>query len=242
MTWHCYTHDVDVPARFECPECRADEAADHCRRTLEQQEEGHRDAERQHEEMQRSLSESEYRRANPGDYECPHCKYKSLKSQASRCPLCHGEIGRDYWGVVAARELADAERTLAAAQAAAERQKAVAAAEAAELIRTAPERAAAAERAALAAANAAAERQRMEQGARNKASVQYAFEGGASSGLFGLLLGAIIGFGKGCVNYVPSHGSLSEPFVYIPETALTVCIIGAVFGIVVGVIVGQNKK
>lgn len=70
-------------------------------------------------EMKESLSAIAYRRTNPGDYDCPHCKYKSLKSQASRCPLCHGEIRTEYWNVVAARERAEAERQLAGAQAAA---------------------------------------------------------------------------------------------------------------------------
>ena len=106
MTWHCYTHDVDVPARTECPECRADEAAEHRRRSLEQQEEAQWEAETQHFELQRSLSENAYKRANPGDYECPHCKYISLKRGASRCPLCHGEVGSEFWQDLRNRETA----------------------------------------------------------------------------------------------------------------------------------------
>lgn len=40
---------------------------------------------------------SEWGRANPGDHQCPHCKYISLKNEASRYPLCHSEIRSDYW-------------------------------------------------------------------------------------------------------------------------------------------------
>lgn len=49
-----------------------------------------------------AMRESDYRRANPGEYACPHCQYISLKSGASRCPLCHGEVGRRYWDDVRA--------------------------------------------------------------------------------------------------------------------------------------------
>jgi hypothetical protein len=42
-------------------------------------------------------SYSTYKSANPGDHKCPHCLYFSLKAGASRCPLCHGQVGNDYW-------------------------------------------------------------------------------------------------------------------------------------------------
>lgn len=167
--------------------------------------------------------ESDHRRANPGDYACPHCKYISLNYDAARCPLCRGEIGGAYWNDVRAEEKAAAERRRAQEEEAA-----------AEWIRTAPQRAAA-------EAEALVIRQRIEQAAKNKATVGYAFGGGAYAGLVGLLLGAIIGFGKGCVNWTHSQRSLSEPFIYIPETALIVCIVGASIGFVVGAIIGQNK-
>ena len=93
------------------------------------------------------MRESDYRRANPGDDACPHCNYISLKRAASRCPLCHGEIGGDYWNAIQFEEKADAER-----------KRAVEAIAVAEWIRTAPEREAAARAAALAAASAAEEK------------------------------------------------------------------------------------
>lgn len=102
---------------------------------LEQEEEAHLDAERRHlesvdaehkrhRELLQLREEETYKRQNPGEYECPHCKYKSLRSEASRCPLCQGAVGSEYWSVVRAREKADGERNLAAAEAAAERRKA----------------------------------------------------------------------------------------------------------------------
>ncbi|MBE0618638.1 MAG: hypothetical protein IH608_12055 [Proteobacteria bacterium] len=50
---------------------------------------------------------AEHHRANPGDFECPHCRYVTLKREASRCPMCHGEVSRGYWEDVRAKELAD---------------------------------------------------------------------------------------------------------------------------------------
>src|SRR4030095_3179217 len=32
-----------------------------------------------------------------GDYVCPHCRYKTLRRGASRCPECHGAPGMDFW-------------------------------------------------------------------------------------------------------------------------------------------------
>jgi len=64
----------------------------------------------------RAIRDSDYKRANPGDYECPHCRFISLKSGASRCPLCHGEVQGDYWGRVRAAEKIRADRERAIQQ------------------------------------------------------------------------------------------------------------------------------
>jgi ssDNA-binding Zn-finger/Zn-ribbon topoisomerase 1 len=34
---------------------------------------------------------------NPGDHECPHCRYRTLRLDASRCPKCHSTISPDHW-------------------------------------------------------------------------------------------------------------------------------------------------
>jgi hypothetical protein len=54
----------------------------------------------------RSLANTEYRATNPGEYECPHCRYVSLRREAPRCPLCHGSVHADYWSRVRAAEAA----------------------------------------------------------------------------------------------------------------------------------------
>lgn len=89
------------------------------------------------EELRNAVSQAAYTSVNPGDYDCPHCKYRSLKAAASRCPLCHGEVSTDYWNDVRAKEEI-------AAHAFAEREKATKAEAAAEHLRMAPVRAAAA--------------------------------------------------------------------------------------------------
>ena len=70
------------------------------------------------------------------------------------------------------------------------------------------------------------------------------------SGVAGLFLGGFIGFCKGCQRYgeipigstVDGHDNLVVPFMYIPENALTVAIIGGVLGICIGLMRRQNKK
>ncbi|HXU36508.1 MAG TPA: hypothetical protein VN937_09105 [Blastocatellia bacterium] len=115
---YCHIHgSFDDYFKSGCPTCRAAEER----------------AATNQEDLRYAISEAARSTANPGDYECPHCLYLSLKKDASRCPLCHGEVRSGYWDVVRVREKADEERRAAALEAAAEEQ-----------IRTAPERAAAA--------------------------------------------------------------------------------------------------
>jgi len=95
---------------------------------MEEQRDLLNSTEEQREKAVDALHNSDYRRANPGDYKCPHCKYITLKYEASRCPLCHGEIESYYWYTIRAAE----KEKEAAAKAAAEEWK-----------RTAPEREAA---------------------------------------------------------------------------------------------------
>ncbi|HEX3186950.1 MAG TPA: hypothetical protein VHQ94_19285 [Pyrinomonadaceae bacterium] len=96
---YCGNHGIDYAGSL-CPRC---------------------DAEQRHRELLNATASgladtvvamraSDYRRANPGEYECPHCKYIALKSDATRCPLCRGEIDGGYWKEVRIRERAEAER------------------------------------------------------------------------------------------------------------------------------------
>ena len=50
--------------------------------------------------------------ADPGNFECPYCKYVSLRLNASRCPRCSGEIGDDFWKTWRANWKAEAKRLL----------------------------------------------------------------------------------------------------------------------------------
>jgi hypothetical protein len=101
------------------------------------------------EDTARAIRESDYRRANPGNYECPLCLYVSLRRGASRCPTCQGDVPSDHWAGVFAAEKARADQ-----------KQARKAAEAAEWARNAPVRAAAA---------AAAAKEAEERSARNAA-------------------------------------------------------------------------
>lgn len=42
-----------------------------------------------------------------GDYFCPHCRYKTLRRGASRCPECHGDPGSAFWERVDTAEMAE---------------------------------------------------------------------------------------------------------------------------------------
>jgi uncharacterized protein YcfJ len=197
------------------------------------------DAARDRDEMKKSLSEIARTMTNLGDYACPYCMQTSLKTGASRCPLCRGEIGGDYWNAVRARQKADAERQVAAAQAAAERQrvyderqKALAEAAAAEWKRTAPEREAA-------AARAAAEAKQLR---RNAASRKNRDTG---TGIGAIIGGIVMGF-SGCVSCVNHHASHAGDFSLTPFNLFTGLLMGAIAGAVIGALVGyasgQSKE
>lgn len=183
-------------------------------------------------ELRNAVSEAAYAKTNPGDYDCPHCKYRSLRADASRCPLCHGEIGRDYWHAVRAREKANAEREAAASKAAAELKRAREEEAAAEWIRTAPERA-------EAAARAAAEAQRLR---RDAASKEYA---GTGAGIGATLGGIVMGF-SGCVSCL-NQATHMRPgdFPLTPFNLFTGLLLGAIGGAVIGAglgfSIGKNK-
>ena len=49
------------------------------------------------EELAEELADRE---ENPGDYECPGCRYVTLRANAWRCPKCHYDIPSSYWDQV----------------------------------------------------------------------------------------------------------------------------------------------
>lgn len=127
---HCYRHDIEYSSS-DCPRCLAEQRHEELLDlTREGQEEAARLASEQHEEHLRALEDAAYRRANPGDHQCPHCGYITLRLDFDRCPLCHGSVQEkdpEYWPRV---HVELERRAKAAAEAAAERQKQKAAAEA----------------------------------------------------------------------------------------------------------------
>lgn len=62
-----------------------------------QAQEGHRDAERRHQELVRLRDKELFKQQNPGDYECPECLFITLKRGASRCPMCQAVIDKGHW-------------------------------------------------------------------------------------------------------------------------------------------------
>ena len=104
---YCGRHDIHYKGG-ECPRCSGEERH---RELLAQARDGV-------EETARAIQESDYRHANPGDYECPHCRYVSLRRAAARCPLCHGTVPTDYWSRIFEAEKAEAVRRRASQEAA----------------------------------------------------------------------------------------------------------------------------
>lgn len=82
-------------------------------------------------ELREELSHLAWKTTNPGDYECPHCRFTSLRRLATRCPTCHGAVGDDYWQPIREREERAAAKALSEAKERAERDARVAAEQAA---------------------------------------------------------------------------------------------------------------
>ena len=106
---YCSHHGIEY-GDGDCPRCLQDERH---REVLEQARSSHEElieaARDAAEAASEAARESDFRRANPGDYQCPHCKYITLKLGATRCPACHGTPSPDYWPRAIAREQAKAE-------------------------------------------------------------------------------------------------------------------------------------
>ncbi len=98
-TLYCGWHGIDYRGS-ECPRCMAEE----------RHEEILRQQKREHEESLNVLSDVRYKQFNPGQHSCPHCLFQTLKRNASRCPLCHGEVNDEYWVQVQKREKEEAIR------------------------------------------------------------------------------------------------------------------------------------
>lgn len=108
---YCSVHG-EYSGDYGCPDCqRAEERAE---------EASIRSAEA-HDELLERLGEiseqnadaaerAAYLTNNPGDYDCPACRMKSLKYLASRCPRCQSDIPDAFWERVQERERLEAEK------------------------------------------------------------------------------------------------------------------------------------
>ena len=101
MSHYCHIHGEYPQYKDGCPECQ--EAEERAEERARESEERAREAEERAEER---ASDIIYKRANPGDYECPACKYTTLRRDASRCPMCHATIEEQYWENVRSAEKA----------------------------------------------------------------------------------------------------------------------------------------
>jgi hypothetical protein len=99
---------------YVCPRCQSDDF----RNVGEIESDSDRENERwereeqygeQLEQIVKRQEEAAYRAANPGEFECPECKYVSLRRDASRCPVCHATVGRDHWSLIYERERFEAQ-------------------------------------------------------------------------------------------------------------------------------------
>jgi len=99
---HCVTHDIEYSV--QCSACDEEEAKS--RRLLELEYEI--EAQRRHLRLLELERDELCQRQNEGEYDCPYCLYRKLKTGVSHCPSCHAEISLEQW-----KPILDFERTLA---------------------------------------------------------------------------------------------------------------------------------
>jgi len=98
--YHCSKHSIHHES-YDCPRCAEEERHEQLLEVAFLQAKAASGASKA----------SDYKRANPGDYLCPHCRYIALKRWGKRCPLCHGEVESSYWSrLIAAEAAAEAAR------------------------------------------------------------------------------------------------------------------------------------
>jgi ribosomal protein L37AE/L43A len=66
------------------------------------------EAQRRHLRLLELERDELYQRQNEGEYDCPYCLYRKLKTGVAQCPSCHTEITPEQW-----KPIFDFERILA---------------------------------------------------------------------------------------------------------------------------------
>lgn len=104
MSFYCSEHGINYSSS-RCPRCEADERTDRLEEALRGQSEAAQERlEEVIQEQRDTARETADRYINPGEYICPHCLFRTLKSGSTRCVKCHGTIGSRYWEEVRERE------------------------------------------------------------------------------------------------------------------------------------------
>lgn len=97
---YCSEHGIQYSS-FRCPRCEADDRAARLEDALLDHAQGtQRHAERLEQtlqEQQAAAREAAARYSNPGDFVCPHCRFRTLLVGASICVMCRGVIDAAYW-------------------------------------------------------------------------------------------------------------------------------------------------
>jgi TPR repeat protein len=120
---YCSMHLVDYDLGTMCPECRREQNHQDQQQLIELQRESLREAERQRDALLSAVRDGEYKRFNPGNYQCDACKLMTLLAGASRCPVCRADVGPQYWPSVRIREEKARAAVAAAAKAAEDARK-----------------------------------------------------------------------------------------------------------------------
>lgn len=94
--WFCEVHERHYPYAGECPMCaREKDLEDRERLTILIEDIG---------KTQLDPDVLADKLNNPGDYRCPNCKFKTLKSQAGICFKCQTPIDNDFWEAISRRK------------------------------------------------------------------------------------------------------------------------------------------
>jgi ribosomal protein L37AE/L43A len=89
---HCPIHGVEYHRENGCPDCQVAENCAAADRTDLLQAISNLKSAAVH-----AAEHAAFRQSNPGDYECPSCKFKTLLYDAPLCWKCQRSVGDEYW-------------------------------------------------------------------------------------------------------------------------------------------------
>lgn len=90
---YCRVHNgLQYEYEDGCPKCRDD-----AEQAALDRSEIIRGLDQSREEARENIADVADAINNPGDYDCPHCKFRTLKKWATCCPRCQKDPGPRYW-------------------------------------------------------------------------------------------------------------------------------------------------